>query len=87
VDGVLLVIEPGRTKLPVALQSVEMLRRSGARLLGAVFNNVPSRRAGYYGAYRYQYAYESSGANGRSVRSSALRTQKSKPAASKDAAG
>ncbi len=57
VDGVILVVQPGKTKLPILLQAVELLRRSGANLLGVVFNNVPLNRAGYYGGYRYQYAY------------------------------
>ncbi len=57
VDGVLLVIEPGKTQLPAAEGAVEALRRAGANVIGVVFNNVPLRRAGYYGTYRYQYTY------------------------------
>jgi len=62
VDGVLLVVEPKQTKLGAAMQTVEQLRRAGANLIGVVFNNVPLRRAGYYGGqyngYYYQYAYD-----------------------------
>lgn len=56
VDGVLLVIEPGKTELGAAEHAVESLRRARANLIGVVFNNVPPDRAGYYGDYRYQYA-------------------------------
>ena len=62
VDGVLLVVEPKKTKIGAALQTVEQLRRAGANLIGVVFNNVPLHRTGYYGGqyngYYYQYAYD-----------------------------
>ena len=57
VDGVLVVLEPGKTELAAAQHTVEALRRAGANLIGVVFNNVPLKRAGYYGGYKYQYAY------------------------------
>jgi succinoglycan biosynthesis transport protein ExoP len=57
VDAVLLVIEPGKTELPSAEYAVEALRRAGANIIGVVFNNVPLKRSGYYGSYKYQYTY------------------------------
>ena len=57
VDAVLLIVEPGKTELPAARHVVEALRRAGANLIGVVFNNVPLKRANYYGSYKYQYTY------------------------------
>ncbi len=57
VDGVLLVIKPGETRLETARRSVEQLRRVGANLIGVVLNEVDpkSGRYGYY--YRYDQQY------------------------------
>jgi non-specific protein-tyrosine kinase len=57
VDAVLLVIEPGKTELAAGRHAVTALKRAGANLIGVVFNNVPLKRSGYYGGYKYQYAY------------------------------
>jgi non-specific protein-tyrosine kinase len=38
VDGVILVLHAGRAKRPVVARAVEMLRKSGARVLGTVLN-------------------------------------------------
>lgn len=51
-DGVLLVVRPGVTKLALLQQSVEQLRRSGATLLGVVLNDVENKRS------RYNYYYK-----------------------------
>ena len=60
VDGVLLVVKPGSTKLGACEQTVEQLRRSGANVLGVVLNDVPLRRSRYNYYYRdYQYSYYS----------------------------
>ncbi|MDP9314578.1 MAG: polysaccharide biosynthesis tyrosine autokinase [Chloroflexota bacterium] len=53
VDGVILVLRVGQTKLGAAKQAVEQLRRAGARVLGIVLNDVPTGRS------RYGYAYQS----------------------------
>ena len=37
-DGVVMVIEAGRTKKPVLQRAVELLRKAGARVLGSVLN-------------------------------------------------
>lgn len=58
-DGVVLVIKPGVTKLAACRQAVEQLRRVGANLLGVVVNDVPLKR-GRYSYYRYHspdYSY------------------------------
>lgn len=57
VDGVLLVVKPGETKLAAARDAVEQLRRVGANLIGVVINEVDpkSGRYGYY--YRYDDQY------------------------------
>ncbi|RPI82279.1 MAG: polysaccharide biosynthesis tyrosine autokinase [Chloroflexi bacterium] len=51
VDGVLLVIKPGLTKLAAATQAVEQLRRVGANILGVVLNDVNMKKS------RYRYSY------------------------------
>ena len=59
VDGVILVVQPGETKLNYLQHSVEQLRRVGANILGVVFNNVQlnrSRYAYYYSLNSY-YSY------------------------------
>jgi succinoglycan biosynthesis transport protein ExoP len=49
-DGVLIVIKPGTTKLSDLEQSLEQLRKVGARVLGVVINEVDphNRKYGYY---------------------------------------
>jgi Mrp family chromosome partitioning ATPase len=51
VDGVLMVIKPGTSKLQACKQAVEQLKTSGARILGVVLNNVDLKHS----AYRYAY--------------------------------
>lgn len=60
VDGVLIVLWPGRTNAEAARAAVEQYRRVGARLLGVVLNNVqPGQGYGYtpYSHYKY-YRYD-----------------------------
>jgi len=75
VDGVLLVIRPGKTKLAAARQAVEQLRRMGANLLGVVLNEVELGRSrySYYHYKGYYYAYHYSDAEGRVKRPSRRR--------------
>jgi capsular exopolysaccharide synthesis family protein len=47
VDGVLLVLDAGRTRREPARQAKEQLERVGARLLGTVLNNVKPERKAY----------------------------------------
>ena len=58
VDGVIIVIKPGVTKLGSAQQTVEQLKRINANLLGVVLNDVQlkrSRYAHYYYTNGYYY--------------------------------
>jgi capsular exopolysaccharide synthesis family protein len=60
VDGVLLVLWPGRTNADAARSAVEQYRRVGARMLGVVMNNIlPGQGYGYapYANYHY-YRYD-----------------------------
>ncbi len=60
VDGVLLVIEPGKTKIGAAQVVIEQLHRAGARIIGVVLNPISRRRSGYYTKYQYYSTYYSS---------------------------
>jgi polysaccharide biosynthesis transport protein len=56
VDGVLLVIQPGKTNANAAMAMQEQLQRGSARIVGVTLNRIPRRRAYYYGGYRYYYS-------------------------------
>jgi succinoglycan biosynthesis transport protein ExoP len=71
VDGVLLVVEAGKTRSGTVLQAKEQLERVGANLVGVVLNKVPIGRDGYYYSYYYSYYnsyYEEDGARQRQRR-------------------
>ena len=68
VDGVLLVIEAGRTRRTVAQHAVENLRQINANLLGVVLNAVPLRKIGYYYYYYYYQKYYGDGGKRRERR-------------------
>lgn len=55
VDGVILVIDPRKTKRGAVLHSMEQLKQVNAKLLGVVLNNVKISRAHYY--YNRDYYY------------------------------
>jgi Mrp family chromosome partitioning ATPase len=59
VDGVLLVVEGGKTHKGALARSHYTLVSSGARVLGVVFNKYDHRRDGAYGygSYYHYYAY------------------------------
>jgi capsular exopolysaccharide synthesis family protein len=57
VDGVLLVVQPGKTHAGAARAMREQFDRAGARVVGAVFNRIPRNRGYYYGGYRYYSPY------------------------------
>jgi non-specific protein-tyrosine kinase len=59
VDGVLLVMQPGKTKLAAGKQAIDQLKRVGANVIGVVVNNVDISRRNYkYAYYRgYYYTY------------------------------
>jgi polysaccharide biosynthesis transport protein len=59
VDGVVLVVRGAVTPRKVAADARERLRAVGARILGAVLNDVDFRRGAYaYYARYYQGYYE-----------------------------
>ncbi len=53
IDGVLLVVRPGTTRISAVRQSLDQLRQVNARVLGVVLNDVKTRG----GAYGYHYNY------------------------------
>jgi capsular exopolysaccharide synthesis family protein len=56
VDGVLIVVEPGRTNEVAAKALTEQMERADARVVGVVLNRIPRRPGYYYGGYKYYYA-------------------------------
>jgi succinoglycan biosynthesis transport protein ExoP len=56
-DGVLLVIEPGKTKIGGAQVLMEQMNRAGARVLGVVLNPISRKHMHYYSKYQYYTAY------------------------------
>jgi len=83
VDGVLLVVKPGVTKLAACKQAVEQLRRVGANLLGVVLNEVELKRSSYYYYKGYYYAYyesygESAQRNGRKAKNASQKQPNAK---------
>jgi capsular exopolysaccharide synthesis family protein len=59
VDGVLIVVRPGVTKLAAAKQTVEQLHRVGANIIGVVINNLDLNRSKYAHYYARKYRYYS----------------------------
>jgi capsular exopolysaccharide synthesis family protein len=56
VDGVLLVLVPGKTPRDVVSAVKEQVSHTGVRLLGVVFNRLKQgKRSGYYGGYSGSY--------------------------------
>jgi non-specific protein-tyrosine kinase len=56
-DGVLIVLDAGRTKKAHLQQVNELLNEVGARVIGTVLNRLSPRGDGYYYYYYYQNAY------------------------------
>ena len=52
-DGVLLVVRPGKTRTSALRQTLEQLRQVKANVIGVVLNDVTTRRTSY--GYRYKY--------------------------------
>ena len=70
VDGVLLVVDTGTTRIGEATQGKLQLEQVGARLLGVVMNKIPVKRRGYsYYSYHYHYDYDDAHKNSKRVRS------------------
>jgi len=62
-DGVLMVVDAGATRRDMAARGVESLRQVGARVYGAVLNQVSRRQGGYY--YYYDHYYSDDEENGK----------------------
>jgi non-specific protein-tyrosine kinase len=60
VDGVILVVKPGVTKLNACKHAVDQLRKVGSNVIGIVLNDIPEKGARSYYYYRngYYYAYK-----------------------------
>ncbi len=61
VDGVLMVLNPGRSKKDAARATVEQVQRVGTKVIGLVFNRIPKHRSDYYGGYRHYSQYYARG--------------------------
>ncbi len=57
VDGVVLVVEVGKTRFADLKHAKEQLERSGAYILGVVFNKAPRDRSSYYNYHYSSYYY------------------------------
>ena len=58
VDGVILVISLGKTRLAAARQAVQQLQQVGANILGVVVNRINSSKSPYHYAYDTEYSDE-----------------------------
>ena len=60
VDGVLLVVRPGETRIGACREALAELQRAGANVLGVVVNGVKADDARYYysGYYHYYHYYQ-----------------------------
>jgi Mrp family chromosome partitioning ATPase len=62
VDGVIIMIEPGKTKIGSAEVLMEQLERADATILGVVLNPITHRNSYYYSQYQnYSKNYYSGG--------------------------
>jgi len=52
-DSVLLVLRPGKSPADEAKSTIVQLKRSGANVMGVIFNRIPKNGSQHYGAYRY----------------------------------
>lgn len=68
VDGVILVVEAGKTRRQTAQQAVKSLEQVDANVVGVVLNAVPARGGGYYYYYRYYGGYYHGDGSGRRER-------------------
>ncbi len=53
VDGVVLVVKSGRTKVDAVKQAKERIEKANARIIGTVLNAVQKSDGGYYYGYSY----------------------------------
>lgn len=58
VDGVLLVVESGRTRREPVRLAIQLIERANPKFISTVLNKVVPRGQHGYGGYYYDYAYE-----------------------------
>jgi non-specific protein-tyrosine kinase len=58
-DGVIIVVRPGATKLAQTRHTIETLQRGGANILGVVLNDIDHKRSRYMYYYQGYYTYDS----------------------------
>lgn len=63
-DGVLLILDSGKTRAEIAKRAVTALRQVNAHIIGALLNRMPARGSGYYYYYYYQGDYYSDDGKG-----------------------
>jgi non-specific protein-tyrosine kinase len=68
VDGVIVVVKAGSTKIIAAQQALEQLQRVGANVIGVVLNNVNMKKARYSTYYSYYSDYSETIANDKKQR-------------------
>ncbi|MEA3349243.1 MAG: polysaccharide biosynthesis tyrosine autokinase [Chloroflexota bacterium] len=78
VDGIILVIKAGTTKIIAAQQALEQLQRVGANVIGVVLNDVDMNKARYSTYYSYYSDYSESIASERKQNSSKFTTHRKK---------
>jgi len=61
VDGILLVLEAGKTRREAAIRAKEALEQVGGRILGVVLTKIPRKRRGYGYYYYYPEYYHRGG--------------------------
>ncbi len=52
-DGVIYVLQPGKTRAVAAKMPLEEFDRVGANMIGVIMNRIPRSRGYYYGGYSY----------------------------------
>ena len=60
VDGVMVVVKPGKTSRDLAESFEEQIERVGTPVVGVIFNQIPRRNLGYYGNHWYYSPYYTS---------------------------
>jgi succinoglycan biosynthesis transport protein ExoP len=60
-DGVLLVVDAGRTREQALANATAELQKTGANLLGVALNRLDSRHGGHYYYYYYYYSEDGTG--------------------------
>lgn len=56
-DGVLMIVDSGKTRAEMAKRALTALHQVGAHIIGVLLNRMPARGSGYYYYYYYQGDY------------------------------